>query len=66
LIKYFGFELGAQTNTGNDDRWIVNGACLWILSEMARIMLTVIMLGAHEASKLQDHLDGFITKFVLW
>ena len=46
LIKYFGFELGAQTNTNPaDDRWIINGA--------------------HEASKLQDHLDGFISKFVL-
>lgn len=46
VIKYFGFELGAQTNTSPaDDRWIINGA--------------------HEASKLQDHLDGFINKFVL-
>jgi len=46
VIKYFGFELGAQTNDGTaDDRWIINGA--------------------HEASKLQDSLDGFITKFVL-
>lgn len=46
IIKYFGFELGAQTNTNPaDDRWIINGA--------------------HEASKLQDHLDGFISKFVL-
>lgn len=46
VIKYFGFELGAQTNTNpSDDRWIINGA--------------------HEASKLQDYLDGFITKFVL-
>ena len=46
VIKYFGFELGAQTNTNpSDDRWIINGA--------------------HEASKLQDHLDGFINKFVL-
>ncbi|KAF2763559.1 putative eukaryotic translation initiation factor 5 [Pseudovirgaria hyperparasitica] len=46
IIKYFGFELGAQTNTNpSDDRWIINGA--------------------HEASKLQDHLDGFINKFVL-
>lgn len=46
VIKYFGFELGAQTNTNPaDDRWIINGA--------------------HEAGKLQDHLDGFITKFVL-
>ncbi|RAL63690.1 hypothetical protein DID88_003733 [Monilinia fructigena] len=44
--KYFGFELGAQTNTNPaDDRWIINGA--------------------HEASKLQDYLDGFINKFVL-
>lgn len=46
VIKFFGFELGAQTNTNpKDDRWIINGA--------------------HEASKLQDHLDGFISKFVL-
>jgi translation initiation factor 5 len=46
LIKYFGFELGAQTNTNpSDDRWIINGA--------------------HDASKLQDYLDGFIQKFVL-
>lgn len=46
VIKYFGFELGAQTNIDPpDDRWIINGA--------------------HEAGKLQDHLDGFISKFVL-
>ena len=46
VIKYFGFELGAQTNIDpKDDRWIVNGA--------------------HEAAKLQDYLDGFISKFVL-
>lgn len=46
VIKYFGFELGAQTNTNpSDDRWIINGA--------------------HEATKLQDYLDGFINKFVL-
>ncbi|KAG8531510.1 uncharacterized protein KY384_003139 [Bacidia gigantensis] len=46
VIKYFGFELGAQTNTNPaDDRWIINGA--------------------HDASKLQDHLDGFINRFVL-
>ena len=46
IIKYFGFELGAQTNTNpTDDRWIINGA--------------------HDASKLQDHLDGFINRFVL-
>jgi len=46
VIKYFGFELGAQTtNDPKDDRWIINGA--------------------HEASKLQDYLDGFINKFVL-
>ncbi|EWC47022.1 hypothetical protein DRE_03784 [Drechslerella stenobrocha 248] len=45
VVKYFGFELGAQTNTGDHDRWIINGA--------------------HEATKLQDLLDGFITKFVL-
>ncbi|KAL8796379.1 MAG: hypothetical protein Q9195_001286 [Heterodermia aff. obscurata] len=46
VIKYFGFELGAQTNTNpTDDRWIINGA--------------------HEASKLQDYLHGYITKFVL-
>lgn len=46
VIKYFGFELGAQTNLDpKDDRWIINGA--------------------HDAAKLQDHLDGFINKFVL-
>ncbi|KAK4196544.1 putative eukaryotic translation initiation factor 5 [Triangularia verruculosa] len=46
LIKYFGFELGAQTNIDPaDDRWIINGA--------------------HEASKLQELLDGFIARFVL-
>jgi len=46
VIKYFGVELGAQTNTSpNDDRWSINGA--------------------HDASKLQDYLDGFISKFVL-
>ncbi|KAF4313423.1 Translation initiation factor IF2/IF5 [Botryosphaeria dothidea] len=46
VIKYFGFELGAQTNNNpSDDRWIINGA--------------------HEAAKLQDYLDGFISKFVL-
>lgn len=46
MIKYFGFELGAQTNTNpTDDRWIINGV--------------------HEAAKLQDYLDGFISKFVL-
>ncbi|KAL8707352.1 MAG: hypothetical protein Q9225_007769 [Loekoesia sp. 1 TL-2023] len=46
VIKYFGFELGAQTNNNpSDDRWIINGS--------------------HEASKLQDYLDGFIAKFVL-
>ena len=27
IIKFFGFELGAQTNTNpKDDRWIINGA----------------------------------------
>ncbi|KAI9841050.1 MAG: hypothetical protein M1837_001021 [Sclerophora amabilis] len=46
LIKYFGFELGAQTNLAPaDDRWIINGA--------------------HDAPKLQDYLDGFISRFVL-
>lgn len=46
VIKYFGFELGAQTNIDPaDDRWIINGA--------------------HDATKLQDYLDGFINKFVL-
>jgi translation initiation factor 5 len=46
VIKYFGFELGAQTNNNpNDDRWIINGA--------------------HDASKLQEYLDGFISRFVL-
>jgi translation initiation factor 5 len=46
VIKFFGFELGAQTNMDpKDDRWIINGA--------------------HDSAKLQDHLDGFINKFVL-
>ncbi|KAF2456368.1 putative eukaryotic translation initiation factor 5 [Lineolata rhizophorae] len=46
VIKYFGFELGAQTNNNPaDDRWIINGA--------------------HDSGKLQDQLDGFISKFVL-
>lgn len=46
VIKYFGFELGAQANAKpSDDRWIINGA--------------------HDAAKLQDYLDGFISKFVL-
>ncbi|KAJ5702361.1 Translation initiation factor IF2/IF5 zinc-binding [Penicillium malachiteum] len=46
VIKYFGFELGAQANAKpTDDRWIINGA--------------------HDAGKLQDYLDGFISKFVL-
>lgn len=46
LIKYFGFELGAQANPKpTDDRWIINGA--------------------HDAAKLQDYLDGFISRFVL-
>ncbi|AGO14193.1 AaceriAER400Cp [[Ashbya] aceris (nom. inval.)] len=46
IIKYFGFELGAQTSIAVDkDRYLVNGA--------------------HQPSKLQDVLDGFITKFVL-
>jgi len=44
--KYFGCELGAQTQFDfKDERFIVNGS--------------------HEASKLQDLLDGFIKKFVL-
>ena len=44
--KYFGCELGAQTNFDpKNDRYIVNGA--------------------HDSSKLQDLLDGFIRKFVL-
>jgi Domain found in IF2B/IF5 len=44
--KYFGCELGAQTQfDAKNDRYIVNGA--------------------HDASKLQDLLDGFIRKFVL-
>lgn len=46
VIKFFGFELGAQTNVDpKDDRWIINGS--------------------HDSAKLQDHLDGFINKFVL-
>lgn len=44
--KYFGCELGAQTNFDlKNERYIVNGE--------------------HDASKLQDLLDGFIRKFVL-
>jgi len=44
--KYFGCELGAQTQFDfKNDRFIVNGS--------------------HEATKLQDLLDGFIRKFVL-
>ncbi|XP_075233057.1 eukaryotic translation initiation factor 5 [Lycorma delicatula] len=44
--KYFGCELGAQTQFDfKNDRFIVNGS--------------------HDASKLQDLLDGFIRKFVL-
>lgn len=44
--KYFGCELGAQTNfDAKNDRYIVNGA--------------------HDSTKLQDLLDGFIRKFVL-
>lgn len=44
--KYFGCELGAQTQFDfKDERFIVNGS--------------------HDASKLQDLLDGFIKKFVL-
>lgn len=42
VIKYFGYELGAQTNT---ERSLINGS--------------------HDASELQDSLDGFINKFVL-
>lgn len=44
--KYFGCELGAQTNfDAKNERYIVNGE--------------------HDASRLQDLLDGFIKKFVL-
>ena len=44
--KYFGCELGAQTQMDpKTGRYIVNGA--------------------HESSKLQDLLDGFIKNFVL-
>lgn len=44
--KYFGCELGAQTQFDfKNERFIVNGS--------------------HDASKLQDLLDGFIRKFVL-
>ncbi|CAR29805.1 ZYRO0G17380p [Zygosaccharomyces rouxii] len=46
IVKYFGFELGAQTSIMIDaDRYLVNGV--------------------HEPAKLQDVLDGFISKFVL-
>lgn len=44
--KYFGCELGAQTQfDSKNDRFIVNGS--------------------HDATKLQDLLDGFIKRFVL-
>lgn len=44
--KYFGCELGAQTQFDfKNERFIVNGA--------------------HDATKLQDLLDGFIRKYVL-
>ncbi|KAF4531748.1 hypothetical protein B566_EDAN014488 [Ephemera danica] len=44
--KYFGCELGAQTQFDfKNDRYIVNGS--------------------HDASKLQDLLDGFIRRYVL-
>lgn len=44
--KYFGCELGAQTQFDpKNDRYIVNGA--------------------HDCSRLQDLLDGFIKRFVL-
>jgi translation initiation factor 5 len=44
--KYFGCELGAQTQFDyKNERFIVNGS--------------------HDATKLQDLLDGFIKKFVL-
>ncbi|GMM35654.1 translation initiation factor eIF5 [Saccharomycopsis crataegensis] len=46
LVKYFGFELGAQTSMSEStDRYLVNGQ--------------------HDSAKLQDTLDGFISKFVL-
>lgn len=46
VIKFFGFEIGAQTTVNETaDRFLVNGS--------------------HEASKLQDLLDTFISKFVL-
>lgn len=45
-LKYFGYELGAQTSIDTkNDRFIVNGS--------------------HDAMKLQEMLDGFISKFVL-
>jgi len=46
VTKYFGCELGAQTQFDiKSERYIVNGC--------------------HDASKMQDMLDGFIKKFVL-
>lgn len=46
IVKYFGFELGAQTSINdNTERYLVNGA--------------------HDSTKLQETLDGFISKFVL-
>lgn len=45
--KYFGCELGAQTQFDfKNERFIVNGS--------------------HDAGKLQDLLDGFIRKLVLF
>ncbi|ODQ80535.1 hypothetical protein BABINDRAFT_160806 [Babjeviella inositovora NRRL Y-12698] len=45
VLKYLGYELGAQTKPEANDRYLVNGQ--------------------HDAPKLQDLLDGFISKFVL-
>lgn len=46
IIKYFGFELGAQTSISEaNERYLVNGV--------------------HDSAKLQDSLDGFISRFVL-
>lgn len=45
-LKFFGYELGAQTSIDTkNDRFIVNGS--------------------HDSNKLQEMLDGFISKFIL-
>lgn len=62
--KYFGCELGAQTNFDlKNDRYIVNGEHdankLQVSSPLPFILLLIPLVC------LQDILDGFIRKFVL-